>query len=89
MKESAIQKQILDWLKAEKYWVFKSIVANKSGIPDIIALKDGVMYGIEVKAKGKKSRVSELQQYHLDEIEEHCGVSFVADSIDDLIDMEL
>ena len=77
MNEQAIQKKILDWLKANGYWVFKTITCNRSGIMDIIGCTPwGQFFGIEVKAGYNKT--SKLQDYNIAEVLARGGIAFVA-----------
>lgn len=54
--EGKVKKKVVELLKAYKIWYF--FPANngfgKAGIPDIIAIVDGVFVGIEVKADRTK-----------------------------------
>jgi RecB family endonuclease NucS len=87
--ESKIQKAIILFLESIGYYVIKTVRTNKVGVPDIIACcPKGKFYAIEVKAKGKKSKVTKLQQYHIDLINKTGGKAFVADSIKD-VEMEI
>jgi len=86
MSESKIQKEIIDYLEDSGYYVVKVIKANKSGVPDILFCKDGKFCAIEVKAKGKKSNVSELQKIHLHLIAASGGKAIVADNLFDVIE---
>lgn len=86
MNESKIQKEIMDYLKEKHYYVIKVVRANVGGVPDILACKDGKFFAVEVKAKGKKATVTELQKYHLDLIKRTGGKAIVADSVYDLIE---
>jgi len=76
MRESKIQKDIIQWLESEGFYVIKVIQANKNGVPDIIFCKDGKFCAIEVKAKGGK--VSGLQKVHIDMINSSGGKAIVA-----------
>ena len=38
MKESAVQKKIIDYLHSVGAWTVKTIQCNKAGVPDIIML---------------------------------------------------
>ena len=49
--------------------------AGRAGIPDIVALKGGHMFGIECKAG--KGQVTALQQRELDAIAAHGGTALV------------
>ena len=58
--EQKFQKQIIDLLnKQYNSEVIKVIMANKSGIPDIIACIDGRFVSIEVKLDSKTSPLQE------------------------------
>ncbi len=81
MNESKIQKKIIDYLDT-KGFTFKVMSANKSGIPDIIALVDGKFYGIEVKTE--IGRASKLQKLRLKQINDNGGTAIIARSVDDV-----
>lgn len=83
-RESKIQKDILQYLKDQGYYVVKVVVANVSGVPDILFCKDGKFCAIEVKATGKKAKVTELQKVHIDLINKTGGKAIVADSLWDV-----
>jgi len=78
MTEQSIQKKITTYLKQQNIYNFKVISANKSGIPDIIALHQGKFISIEVKTPKTKNNTSKLQEYQLNQIKEHGGYSLVA-----------
>lgn len=84
MSEQKLQKQIIDWLKTNGYWVVKVIVANRSGIPDIIACSpEGMLVAIEVKYGSNKA--SPLQEYNIAEINKRKGIAFVTWDLDTVI----
>jgi Holliday junction resolvase len=85
MKESKIQKQMIDYLEGRGYYVIKIVRANKAGVADLAICKDGHFIAIEVKAKGRKNTVTKLQEFHLDLVKKSGGKAFVADCVDDLI----
>lgn len=68
MLESLIQKKIIDRLTKEGWYVIKLIKTNKNGIPDLLALKDGVSWFIEVKQP--KGVLSEIQKFRIQELRE-------------------
>ena len=82
--EKVIQKEILDYLKSKNYYVIKVVVANVSGVPDIIFCKDGRMCAVEVKATGKKKQVTELQKLHIEMINASGGKAIIADCLWDV-----
>lgn len=67
MSEATHQRKIIKSLEADGYYVLKLIKTNKSGIPDIVALKPNEVKFIEVK--GSKTKVSELQKYRIKELQ--------------------
>ena len=82
MTEQSLQKKIIDYLNLHSYYVVKTVVTNKSGVPDIIACSpSGKFVAIEVKAPGKLSTVSPIQQYNLDSIVNTNGIAFAADNL--------
>jgi Holliday junction resolvase len=84
MTESQIQKEIIDYLKAQGYYVIKVVVANVSGVPDILFCKHGKFCAVEVKKKGGK--VSELQKVHLNLIKQSGGKAIVAYHLYDVME---
>ena len=84
MKESDIQKQISDWLKAEGHWAVKTITTNRNGTPDILVCVDGQFVGIEVKTP--QGRVSPIQTYQIKQIQKSDGHAFVARSLAEVKD---
>jgi hypothetical protein len=98
MRESEVQKQIIDYIEdVLGGYVIKVVRANAAGVPDLLAcipmriatqdgITSGVFFGIEVKREGLKDNTSELQKYHLTLIKNSGGKALVVDS---LIDFEL
>lgn len=66
MSESKYQSKVIKRLESEGFYVLKLIRTNKSGIPDLIALKPNEVRFIEVK--GTKTPVSKLQEYRIKEL---------------------
>lgn len=85
-RESVIQTEILKYLKSQNYYVIKVVVANVSGVPDILFCKDGKFCAVEVKATGKKKGVTELQKLHISMINASGGKAIVADDLFDVIE---
>lgn len=83
MSEQRLQKQILDELEEQGYWTVKVITCNKRGVPDIIALKDGLFYAFEVKQKGNKT--TKIQDYQIEQIKNKGGIAKVVYSKDDIL----
>ena len=59
--ESLIQSRVIKRLEKEGWLVVKLSLTNLSGLPDLMALKDGITKFIEVKRPGEKPRP--LQEY--------------------------
>lgn len=70
MTEQQIQTKRIKQLEAEGYYVIKLIKTNKNGIPDLIAIHStkGVLF---VEVKTPKGKVSKLQEFRLDELNDH------------------
>ena len=66
MSEAKHQRKLIKKLEQQGYYVLKLISTNKTGIPDILALKPNDIKFIEVK--GKNTPVSELQKYRIKEL---------------------
>lgn len=82
MKESEIQKKIIDYLESCGAFVVKTMLANKSGIPDIIACYEGRFIAIEVKTE--IGEVTPLQLHKLFVIRKAGGIGIMARSVDDV-----
>jgi hypothetical protein len=98
VKESVIQKQILDYLKLQRVLCFKHrnvgikkangsfipLPFGEKGISDIIACTPtGKFLAIEVKVPG--GRVSPEQKQFLDNVNQRGGIAILAFSLDDVI----
>lgn len=76
-EEAKIQSKILAWLKANGYWVFKTIVCNRNGIMDIICCSPtGQFVGIEVKSR--TGQPTKLQSWNIQEVLNRGGIAFIA-----------
>jgi Holliday junction resolvase len=69
MKEQQIQTKRIKQLEAEGYYVLKLIRVNKTGIPDLIAIKEGEILFSEIKTP--KGKLSEIQKYRIKELESY------------------
>ena len=95
VSESAITKQIRDYLKAKRivHWKNFSTLGSVPGIPDILGCRKvrcecgreyGVMLAVEVKKPN--GRLSEQQRLFLETLVKEGALAFKASSIDDLIE---
>lgn len=82
MSEQQLQKKIITYLESLGAWTVKTISTNKRGTPDILACLDGRFIAIEVKAPGKLSTLSAIQQHQIKKITEQNGLAFAADSLE-------
>lgn len=64
--ESVIQSSLIKKYESQGYLVVKLVLTNKSGIPDLLLLKDGKASFVEVKREGQKPRP--LQEYRIKEL---------------------
>lgn len=97
-KESAIEKQILSWLKLKSIMAWKIKTTGtwdpnrgqfrkpspwyRVGVADILGIYKGKPLAIEVKAA--KGRLSPAQDNFLEEFKENGGIAFVARSVEDV-----
>ena len=77
MSEQKLQTKILQYLKDKGYWVFKTVVCNRNGIPDIVGCtREGQAFAIEVKTP--IGVVSKLQEWNINQLQESGAIAFVA-----------
>jgi Holliday junction resolvase len=67
MLESKLQAKLIKQYEKEGYYVIKVIRANKSGIPDLLLIKDGVASWVEVKAE--RGVLSPMQKHRIEELQ--------------------
>lgn len=81
MLESAIQRGIIKYLKAEGWFTTKLISTSTAGIPDILAIRKGRTVFFEVKQPGKNVIKDGLQEYRIRELISHGVEAYVVHSI--------
>lgn len=92
--EAPIQKAIIDYLTLKRYFFWRNntgamktersfVRFGTPGAPDIFLIKNGFLWGIEVKAP--KGRLSEHQTSFRDRMQEAGGTYIVAHSLDEVI----
>ena len=86
-REQIIQKECTDYLKSRGAYVVKVIRATENGVPDVLACHGGKFYAFEIKVKGKRAKVSELQKIHLEMIHASGGVAMVVDDVFDVMEV--
>jgi hypothetical protein len=76
--ESAIQAQAIRKYEKLGYYVIKLLKCSKSGMPDLLLIKDGKASFLEVKSL--TGRISKLQKLRAKELRWHgCSVRFVTE----------
>jgi len=90
LKEQAIQKKIIDFLRATGGWVAKVIQASERGVPDVVAcvpltitqkhVGETIGLFVAVEVKTAVGDTSDMQDYQLGEIAYAKGVGIVARS---------
>lgn len=92
--EHAIQQTIIDWLQYKGFMVWRHnsgmvrtahntmVRMGVAGMPDVFALKDGFLIGVEIKRPGNKP--TDIQERMLKELREHGAGTIVATSVDDV-----
>ena len=70
MLEQQIQAKIIKRLESQGWYVIKIIKCSKNGIPDLVAIKDGVVKFFEVK-RPKVGVVSEIQKFRIKQLEQY------------------
>ena len=77
MKEKAFENKLKKIIDDAGGWEVKFFANGftKKGIPDILACINGIFLGIEVKGDG--GRPSELQKYHLKQIQNAGGIGII------------
>jgi Holliday junction resolvase len=83
MRESDIQKSIINHLTKEGWICIKLIQTNWNGIPDLMVLKNSRTVFIEVKQPGKKP--NDLQQYRIEKLHKAGFEAFCATSLQDVV----
>lgn len=82
MKESLTQSKVIKKLKASGYFVTKIIQSSTNGIPDLLAIKNGKVFFVEIKSE--KGKLSKLQEYRINQLKDHGVVTHIINNIDQL-----
>lgn len=82
MRESQIQKKIIQYLNGIGAYTIKTISTNRNGCPDVICCLNGKFIALEVKAD--KGIISKLQEHNIKLIRNSSGIAEVVRSVDDV-----
>ena len=84
-KEGEIVREIKAYLQSEGFFVWKNHGNQYSlaGLPDLMAVKGGLLWAIEVKQPGEEEKgLTEIQAHRLEQLKESGAVTMVASSVD-------
>jgi Holliday junction resolvase len=83
MSEQKVQAKIITYLEANDFYVVKTIVSNKKGVPDLLACSPrGKFVAIEVKYG--KNKASKLQEHNIQRIVDNGGFAMVCWDVKEL-----
>lgn len=80
MRESEIEKKVVEYAKAKGWLVYKFVSPSQRGVPDRIFIRGGEIYFVEFKAPGKKP--TKLQNKVFSKIREELFEVYVIDGAD-------
>ncbi|MFN7088388.1 MAG: VRR-NUC domain-containing protein [Candidatus Paceibacteria bacterium] len=83
-EETILKNQIKDYLNIKQvfWWYNLQGLGSQKGIPDLFALKNGVLFAIEVKSP--KGKLSEAQENFLERIKLNGGTVIIARKLEDI-----
>ena len=64
-RESAVEKQICDWAKAQGIRTYKFISPGRKGVPDRMFMKDGIVSFLEIKRPGEKPTLLQCREIRM------------------------
>jgi Holliday junction resolvase len=85
MTETHLTRGIRRFLQAEGFKVIKIHGGRyqEAGLPDLLAIRDGIAWWFEVKRPGRESKTTPLQKLQINELRE-CGCPvFVVTSVEE------
>jgi Holliday junction resolvase len=82
MRESELQKKIVDRLNRHGWSCIKLIQTNMNGIPDLMCIRKGTVMFLEVKTE--TGIVAPLQQKRIDDLNKHGVFAKVVRSVEDI-----
>lgn len=82
MKESKIQKKIIEELRERGAYVIKVMKSSRSGVPDLVCCYEGCFIAIEVK--NDSGEASPLQEFNIKKIRGAGGKAVVMRGVNDI-----
>lgn len=80
MRESEVEKKVVDYAKAKGWLVYKFVSPSQRGVPDRIFICGGEIFFIEFKAPGKKP--TKLQNKVFSRIREELFEVYIIDDVE-------
>ena len=77
MTESTLQRKIIKDLEKNKHYIIKIVLGNRTGLTDIIGCTFGAGKFFAIEVKKIDGKVSALQQYNIDKVNEAGGLAAV------------
>lgn len=81
MRESKVERKVVEYAKKSGWLSFKFISVNHKGLPDRLFIKEGVTIFVEFKKPDAK--LSPIQVLRIEEMEEVGATVYVIDNITD------
>lgn len=80
--ETILKNKVTRWLKTQDLWFYKASDKWVSGIPDLLAVKDGRAIFIELKSE--RGKLSKIQEYTIAQLVKNGAVVIVAKSLEEV-----
>lgn len=80
MRESEIEKKVVDYAKAKGWLVYKFVSPSQRGAPDRVFIGGGEIFFVEFKAPGKKP--TKLQNKVFSKIRDELFEVYVIDDVE-------
>lgn len=82
--EKDFQKEVIKYLKEQKIWHYRTQMGQQSGIPDIIAVYEGMFIGLELKRPDGKGKATQQQLKVLEDITNAGGIARLVSNLDEV-----
>ena len=78
--ESTLQAAFCKLARSNGILVYKFASPSQRGVPDLMCIYDGFVCFVEMKSPNKTGRLTQMQLYQIEQIEDHGVNCFVSDS---------